>query len=106
MTAGDQPLIIVGELEHLATLSRSALADVLVTTADRHRPDKLYDRLFTDYPGLALAVAVGDGGAVHLGSRDGRMLLLVCTGRPVSLHSAWLRALAFALYAELVRRAQ
>ena len=105
MTVGDRPLILVGELAQLATLPGAALADVIVTTSGRRRPAQLCDSLFAAYPGLTFILIVGNDATVHLGSRDGRMLL-VRTERPVSFRSPWLRALALAVHAERVRRAR
>ena len=105
MTVQDRPVILVEVLRRLVTLSRTALADVIVTTADRHCPAGLCDCLLTAYPGLTFALVIGDDGeTVHLGSRDGHMLLL--RPGPVSLRSPWLRALALDLYAERVRWAR
>jgi len=101
MTAGERPLILVAEIERLATLSRAALADIIVTTVDGRGPAGLFAR----YPGLTLALIVGEPSTVHLGARDGRCLLMRADG-PVSIRSPWLRALALDLYAERVTRAR
>jgi hypothetical protein len=104
MTARDRPLILVAELECLATLSRAALADIIVTTVDGHGATELHAGLFARYPGLTLALIVGDPSTVYCGSREGRVLR-VQTAAQVSIRSRWLRALAVELYAERVRRA-
>jgi len=105
MTLRERPLIVVGEVEHLVSLSRTALADVIVTATGRRPATELYGCLFGSYPGLTLTLIVGDCSTVHLGSRDGRVLLVRVEG-PVSIRSPWLRALALDLYAERVRRAR
>jgi hypothetical protein len=105
MTARDRPLILVAEIEGLATRSRTALADIIVTTVDERGPAELHAGLFARYPGLTLALIVGEPTTVHLGGRDGRFLLMRTDG-PVSIRSPWLRALALDLYAERVRRAR
>jgi hypothetical protein len=104
MTVRERPVIVVGEVEHLATLSRTALADVIVTAAGTRQATELYGCLFVSYPGLTFTLIVGECSTVHLGSRDGRVLLMSAEG-PVSIRSPWLRVLAVDLYAERARRA-
>lgn len=103
MAARDCPMILVAEVEHLAALDRAALADVIVTTVDERCATELNRCLFASYPGLTLALIVGGRSTVHLGSRDGRALLL-CTEAQVTFRSPWLRALALGLYTDRIRR--
>jgi hypothetical protein len=104
VTVLDRPLIVVGEVEHLATLPGTALADVIITTTSRCSAIELHGCLFVSYPGLTFALIVADNSTVYLGSRDGRVLV-VRTEEPVSIRSPWLGALALALHAERVLQA-
>lgn len=105
MSAHELPLVVADELRHLPANRWAPLADVIVTTGHGCSVAELATRLFTLYPGLALAVVVEHGRIVHLRSREGNTLA-VSTRDPMTIRSPLLRDFAGILYAERVRRAR
>ena len=62
------------------------LADVLIAAPDGRPPEKQIGELFGEFGGLTLLLIAGSGREVHIGTRDGGIVLLrLDPGRSVRL---------------------
>jgi hypothetical protein len=96
MTGRGEPFIVTGP-HRLARL-----ADVLITTTDRHPATDEIARLFRTYPGLTLVLITTATSTLRIGARDGTAVT-VLVDQPLPATSPELRLLAGALYAEWIR---
>lgn len=101
--AAELPVIVAGDPDRLAADRWASLADVILTTAVAGAAADLSARLFRLNPDLTLAVLLLDDRTVHIGSRDGEVLVVRADG-PEPIGLPWLLDFVILLYAERMRR--